>query len=152
MNERFREHVTRIPDLFRELDQQPKVPMVPRTLPEGPAIYVFWEDGAPKHVGRARKLRQRVRSHQSKGHSAAAFAFKLTRQATGRIKATYTTAGSRADLMADEAFATAFAEQSTRVKAMLISHLRVEDPIDQYLLELYAALEYGTSLTEFDTH
>jgi hypothetical protein len=30
--------------------------------------------------------------------------------------------------------------------------LEVEDPIDQYLLELYVALELNTSLSEFDTH
>ena len=141
-----------MPELFRELDEQPRVPMTPRTLPQGAAIYVFWEDGIARYVGRARKLRQRIRSHHSKTHNAAAFAFRLTREATGRIKATYRKAGSRADLMTDIGFAAAFLEQSTRVRAMLISYLLVEDPIDQYLLELYAALEYGTSLTEFDTH
>jgi hypothetical protein len=125
--------------------------MIPKNMPEGPAIYVFWEGKKARHVGRARKLKQRIRSHHARSHNSASFVFKLTREATGKTRATYKTEGSRADLMADSAFAAAFEEQMRRVKQMQISFLRVEDQIDQYLLELYAALEYGTSLSEFGT-
>ncbi len=35
---------------------------------------------------------------------------------------------------------------------MIVKFLLVVDPIDQYLLELYAVLELGMPLDEFDTH
>ena len=34
---------------------------------------------------------------------------------------------------------------------MTLRFVEVSDPIDQYLFELYAALELGTSLDEFST-
>ncbi len=54
--------------------------------------------------------------------------------------------------MKDAAFKAAFDQALAEVKGMSIRYLLVEDPIDQYLLELYAALELGTSISEFDTH
>ena len=45
-----------------------------------------------------------------------------------------------------------FEKQRERLRKFGIKYLIVEDPIDQYLLELYTALEYKTSLTEFDNH
>jgi hypothetical protein len=35
---------------------------------------------------------------------------------------------------------------------MEVQFLEVADPIDQYFLELYAALELGLPTDEFDTH
>ncbi len=35
---------------------------------------------------------------------------------------------------------------------MKLRFLEVSDPIDQYFLELYAALELSLSTDEFDTH
>ncbi len=61
--------------------------------------------------------------------------------------------GSRNALVAaDSPFLTEFTRQIELVKLMQVKFLHVEDPIDQYLLELYAAMEYGTSMSEFDTH
>lgn len=49
-------------------------------------------------------------------------------------------------------FAEAFRRALTEIQGMSIQYLILEDPIEQYLLELYAALELKTSLSEFDTH
>jgi len=54
--------------------------------------------------------------------------------------------------MEDPLFRDEFDKQRDRLSKFGIKFLVVEDPIDQYLLELYAALEYKTSLTEFDNH
>lgn len=35
---------------------------------------------------------------------------------------------------------------------MTMRFLPVDCPVDQYLLELYAAMELGLNLDEFDTH
>lgn len=54
--------------------------------------------------------------------------------------------------MSEESFLAEFLRQSHLVKQMQLKYIIVPNPIEQYLLELYAALRYGTSLTEFDTH
>ncbi len=54
--------------------------------------------------------------------------------------------------MEDQLFRNEFNKQRERLRKFGIKFLVVEDPIDQYLLELYAALEYKTSLTEFHNH
>ena len=41
--------------------------------------------------------------------------------------------------------------QIERVKAMPVRFVEVADPVHQYLVELYAHLEYGLPLDEFDT-
>ena len=55
-------------------------------------------------------------------------------------------------MMSDSEFRAEFDKQRERLHAFGIKYLVVQDPIDQYLLELYAALEYKTSLSEFDNH
>jgi hypothetical protein len=35
---------------------------------------------------------------------------------------------------------------------MAVLFVEVTDPVQQYLLELYAHLEFGLALDEFDTH
>ncbi len=55
-------------------------------------------------------------------------------------------------MLTNPIFAAAFAKSLAEVKGMAVRYLQVDDPIDQYLLELYAALELRTSLSEFGTH
>ncbi len=54
--------------------------------------------------------------------------------------------------MKNQAFYAAFQLAVEEIREMTVQYLEVSNPIDQYLLELYAALELGTSTTEFDTH
>lgn len=68
------------------------------------------------------------------------------------MKASYKKGEGRGALLADPVFGAAFAKALAEVRGMTLRYLVVPDPIDQYLLELYAALELETSLTEFDTH
>jgi predicted GIY-YIG superfamily endonuclease len=144
--------MARVPELFAELDRGSVHPLVGTTYPQSPAIYVFFEDGKALHVGRTNKLRQRIVGHRRQSHYSATFAFKETRRATENLEATYQAAGSRAALMKDPEFRAEFDKQRERLQAFGIKYLVVQDPIDQYLLELYAALEYKTSLSEFDNH
>jgi hypothetical protein len=152
VNEAFQRSIARAPELFAELDQGSIHPIVGTTYPQSPAIYVFFEDGKALHVGRTNKLRQRILGHRGQSHYSATFAFKETRRVTEKLKATYQTSGSRAALMKDPEFRAVFDKHRERLHAFGIKYLVVQDPIDQYLLELYAALEYKTSLSEFDNH
>ncbi|TWI60480.1 hypothetical protein IQ16_07600 [Bradyrhizobium huanghuaihaiense] len=114
-------------------------------------VYVFLENGVPVHVGRTRNLGERLRGHISKSHFSASFAFKRTRAVHGKT-ATYLTKGSRRDLLNDPDFKETFHQQVQLVKGMTVLFVEVTDPVQQYLLELYAHLEFGLPLDEFDTH
>lgn len=54
--------------------------------------------------------------------------------------------------MASDTFKRAFAKNKERLRSMTIKFLIIENPVDQYLLELYATMSSGLPLDEFDTH
>lgn len=152
MNHHFQQAVLGVPTLFAQLVSSPSFlekGRVAQRLRAG--VYVFFEDGLPVHVGRTRNLQQRLRGHVVKSHYSASFAFKRARRALGAA-ATYKPAGSRAQLAADELFGAEFHRQIEHVKRMEVRFVEVTDPVQQYLLELYACLEFGLPLDEFDTH
>lgn len=152
MNERFAGHVDRMPSLYRQLMESDALPLSTKAAwKKLGAIYVFFHDGKAEHVGRTRNLQGRIRGHLAASHFSASFAFKQAR-ATMDKKATYKPEGSRANLFADPEFRAAFDAQRLRLKDMTMRYLAVPNAVDQYLLELYAAMELGLSLDEFDTH
>ena len=114
-------------------------------------IYVLYENDKPVHVGRTRCLRKRLQGHCSQSHYHASFAFKRARERTG-IKADYKPGNSRKVLAESEHFRPVFLEQVATIRKMTYKFMPVGDPVEQYLLELYAAMELGTSMDEFDTH
>ena len=106
------------------------------------------------YVGRTRNLQRRVGNHCGRGarENQAGFAFKLAREATGKPKATYTTDGSRAALMADPVFAAAFKDAKQRVRRMDLRYVEEADPLRQALLEMYVAVILKAPYNDFDTH
>jgi hypothetical protein len=68
------------------------------------------------------------------------------------LPATYNKVGARAQLENDPIFRPEFLRQIERIKAMPVRFVEIADPVHQYLVELYAHLEYGLPLDEFDTH
>jgi hypothetical protein len=152
MNEQFQKATAAIPKLFAQLIASPPFSSKGISAQKGRAgVYVFLEDGVPVHVGRTRNLSGRLRGHITKNHFSASFAFKRTRIEHGK-RATYVTKGSRSDLLNDPIFKEAFHKQVSLVKEMAVLFVEVTDPVQQYLLELYAHLEFGLALDEFDTH
>jgi hypothetical protein len=152
MNQRFAATVDRIPALFDALAKSEAVIEKGSSSLKGKAgVYAFFESGTAVHVGRTRNLLARLRSHVSKNHNAASFAFKRTRKKLNVI-ATYKAEGGRAALVKDKTFGPEFVDQIGLVRNMDVRFVEVPDPLEQYLLELYAAIEWGLSLEEFDTH
>lgn len=152
MNEQFVRHAERMPSLYKQLMQSDELPLVPQaSWKKLGAIYVFFHNGKAEHVGRTRNLQTRIRGHLAASHYSASFAFKKTRSIMN-AKATYKPEGSRAKLFADPDFRAAFDAERLRLKGMTMRYLAVTSPVDQYLLELYAAMEMGLPLDEFDTH
>ncbi|RWC25220.1 MULTISPECIES: hypothetical protein [unclassified Mesorhizobium] len=152
MNEHFATATAAIPALFAELHVSSPFPAKGVAAHLGRAgVYVFFEDGVPVHVGRTRNLQGRLRGHTAKTHYSASFAFKRARRLLERT-ATYTAEGSRLALSREDVFRAEFYRQIELVKLMNVRFVDVADPVAQYLLELYAHLEYGLLLDEFDTH
>jgi hypothetical protein len=151
MDARFAAAVQKIPTLYDALMNGDFIAKIDASLKEKVGVYAFFENGQAVHIGRTRNLLRRLRGHGSRSHYSATFVFKETRRVLGR-SATYKPAGSRAELMKDTTFLAEFTGQLDRFKEFRIRFLAVSDPVEQYLLELYAHLALGLSLAEFDTH
>src|SRR4051812_2924788 len=112
MDEGFRQHLESLHDAFERLRSMPPVTAatLPKLLPLE-CIYLFSENGRALYVGRTRKLRQRMRNHcgDASGQNQAGFAFKLARELTGKLVATYSTEDSRTALLREPEFSAAFA-------------------------------------------
>jgi hypothetical protein len=151
LNPTFEAHVTRAPTLYAQLLGQPLLDARPSSFGKGPGIYIFYELNAPVHVGRTRNIRQRIRAHCTPNHNSASFAFKRARRELGQAT-TYNRTTSRAALQNDPIFGPCFRRHVAAVAHMKVRFLEVADPVDQYFIELYAALELGLAMDEFDTH
>lgn len=152
MNEQFAKITAQIPALFVALAESAPLAAKGIISQKGKAgVYAFFEDGRAVHVGRTRNLQGRLRGHTTRSHYSATFAFKRTRRAL-EMPATYRTAGSRAKLTEHETFGPEFDRQIERVKSMEARFVEVADPVAQYLLELYAHMEWNLPLDEFNTH
>lgn len=118
-------------------------------------IYLFSEEANHLYVGRSNRIRQRLGRHCLPGatHRAAAFAFKLAREATGLLDAAYIAGPeSRAGLMENASFAAAFIAAKVRIRGMALRFVEESDPTRQALLEIYAAVVLKTPYNDFDTH
>lgn len=118
-------------------------------------VYLFSEGDCHLYAGRSNHLRNRVGQHCRAGsqHNQAVFAFKLAREATGKLSPAYSTGeGSRRALAADPAFAAAFLAAKSRVRAMDYRCVEETDQTRQALLELYCAIALGCPYNDFNTH
>jgi len=115
-------------------------------------IYLFSKDGEALYVGRTNNIKQRLQHHARNNHNQATFAFLLARHETGNIKASYTQKGSRADLLKDDVFKTAFNQARENIRLMDIQYVEENDPVSQTILEVYAAFESGAKYNNFDNH
>lgn len=151
----FKAHVDALPALLDTLLAMPPVTCstLPKPMPTR-GVYVFTEGGTHLYVGRSNRLPRRVRNHGSPAatHRQAAFAIKLTRHATGHLKATYKTEGSLSHLMTNPEFAQAFTAAKARIAAMQVRFVEEADPVRQCLLEIYVAMALRTPFNDFDTH
>jgi predicted GIY-YIG superfamily endonuclease len=111
MHESFKQYVETLhPSFERLLNMRPvKIASLPKPLPEK-CVYLFSEAANYLYVGRTRRLRNRLRQHSIPGaqHNHAVFAFRLARETTGQVIATYSAKGSRKALSAEPTFDAAF--------------------------------------------
>jgi hypothetical protein len=151
----FREVVESLEPKFRSLMAMAPVlyTNLPAILPER-GIYLFSEGDEHLYVGRTNRLRRRLAGHcrPSSTHFSATFAFRLAREQTGFVKASYTPTGSRADLVKHAVFGPAFTQAKGRLTAMDLRFVEEPDPVKQALLEIYVAVSLKTRYNDFDNH
>jgi hypothetical protein len=118
-------------------------------------VYLFSENTQHLYVGRTNNVKNRYAGHcrPSSGHNSAPFAFRLAREATGRLKASYKTGSdSRASLEIDPLFSEEFTNAKARLRSMEFRWVEEADPIRQCLLEVYCAVVLETPYNDFDNH
>ena len=155
MNPDFRQLIETLDSSFRRLVAMEPVyaGQLPRGMPKA-GIYLLSENGRHLYVGRTNRLRKRLNEHgrTSSGHNTAPFAFRLARETTGHLRASYKASGSRRSLETDPLFKAEFAKQKQRVRGMTVRFVEETDPLRQAVLELYVSVALKTPYNDFDNH
>jgi predicted GIY-YIG superfamily endonuclease len=152
---RFHEKIERLPALLADLMASPAIsPAALSPSVSGPGVYLLSDRGIDLYVGRTRNLRRRIQQHvgAGSGDGVAAFAFRLAREATGHVTASYQSKLSRAELMKQPEFAAAFGDAKKRIHSMTVRTVGIEDDLTQCLFEIYAATVLSTRHNTFRTH
>lgn len=156
MDTQFLQHVASLrPKLDALLAMEPVKPSrLPKLMPKA-GVYLLSEGNEYLYVGRSNNIRGRIARHSRPGatHHMAAFAFRIARQVTGRLDASYKTGeGTRDALAREPKFARAFVEAKARVREMDLRYVEEADPVRQALLEVYVALAVKAKHNDFDNH
>jgi hypothetical protein len=156
MNEAFRQHVEALHPAYERLVASTPFKFAAlsrQDLPER-GIYLLTEGGRHLYVGRSDNICGRLKNHcaVSAAYHKATFAFRLTREVCGVLKASYKPEGSRADLMTQEHFRTAFNAQKARLREADIRVVEEADPNRQALLEMYVSIALATPYNDFANH
>jgi hypothetical protein len=152
MNPKFLKLTNRLEEKFRALKSMRPfaAEKVPNDTPKG-GIYLFSENSVPLYAGRTkRKISTRIRGHFSTADDCP-FAWRLAREETG-CPATYSSKGSRRDLLSKLSFRRAYKKAKQRIRKMDVRFVEEADPLRQALLEIYVAVAVGAKHNDFDTH
>ena len=89
-------------------------------------VYLFSDGAIHYYVGRSRDVRERILQHSRPSILDAPFAFRRARELL-KLSATYTTEGSRQQLLADEKFFDTILEQKQWIKTLDVRFV-IEQP------------------------
>ena len=154
MNEVFRQHVESLHSKFEALvGMQPvRFGALPGDM-KCPGIYLFSEGAKHLCSGRSRNVRSRLGLHLG-GPAGASFAFKLAREMTGHMKATYVSAGSRANLMTLPEFSEAFIAAKKPIRQMdvrfVAEPIRIAKPCSR-ITPLFHSARHTTTSTRTES-
>jgi len=109
--------------------------------------YVLIDAGRPVYVGISRSVLQRLRQHvRGRSHFDASLAYRI---AVSRQPHNQT----RSAAMADVAFQDGFREAQSYLKGLQVAFLEIDNPLELYLFEAFAAMELDTcDWNTFETH
>jgi hypothetical protein len=156
MNELFRQHVEALHPVYEQLVGSTPFKFADLAKQRLPVrgVYLLTEAGLHLYVGRSDIIPSRLKNHCAIGatYRQASFAFRLAREFCGVPKATYKQQGSRADLMTQAHFRTAFDAQKARLRGVDIRVVEEAQPNRQALLEMYVAIALATQYNDFGNH
>ncbi len=152
MNVEFQKIIEKFPGYMNELQGVPPVSYSELNDIPKMGVYVYYENEKPVYVGRSKNIRQRFRQHrqQSSGHNSATFAFRLAKH--DAEKRGIDIHRTREKLQNDDKFIPIFSESKRRVSVMKIQVIQMNDPVEQTLFEVYAALKMKTEYNTWETH
>ncbi len=116
-------------------------------------VYVLYEGGKPKYVGRSDRLKERLLEHgrSSSISNGATLAFQIT---TNEFQKRHPGASSmkKNALEANLQFQDLFVAAKNRVRKMDIRVVEIQDAIEQTIFEVYAHMTLGTEYNSFHNH
>ena len=158
---RFEDVIDEMPRYLQELEDSQVITIDgrgrfshPHELPaDNKGIYILYEDGKPMYVGRSDRLRARLHEHgrPSSGSESASFAFNIARERFLTTRPDSDTM-SRKELTGDSDFDRLFSADKKRVREMGIRVVKIQDPIEQTVFEVYAHMKLGTTFNSFENH
>lgn len=122
-------------------------------IPERPGVYLFSDKVNPVYVGQTRNLRSRLRQHTSSTarENQAALAWRIALKEAAA--AGHPVAGTRRQLEANPIVADHFTAAKSRVAAMDVRFIELDDPVTRTVFEVYAARALGTDeFNSWETH
>ena len=108
-------------------------------------LYVFIDESLPPeqqviYTGISRFVIQRLYQHiKVRNHNAASFAYKIAHKNTAHI-------GTR-NKMPPEHIQT----EQTYLKKLKVKFIKIENPLERYILEAYVAMHFNTAYNTFET-
>ena len=155
MNAGFEKLIDKMPTNLKLLLEQPPITIEKIGITKIPkkGIYVFFEDNKPIYVGRSNRLKERLKEHSSSSsdHYSATLAFRIAKKSASviQIRANKQT---NQQLMENSDFVKTFKAAKERISRVKIRFVEIEDQIEQAVFEIYAHLDLGTELNDFNTH
>ena len=118
-----------------------------KPLPEAKGVYCFYEGDKALYVGRTNNIRDRVLEHSQRAnpHDQATFAFNIAKKDFQENHPNEKADGLGAKTLAkNPVFAPLFTKAKERVRKMSVRFVKIEDPIEQTIFEVYAHMKLGT--------
>jgi len=117
-------------------------------------IYIFYEHGKPKYVGRSNNLKNRLLSHgrPSSDHYSATFAFNIAKYDAEIKRLPIDLSDGRNKLQNNPDFKKLFDKAKEKVAGMKIRVIEVRCQHTQAIFEIYVALNLKTEFNDFGTH
>lgn len=136
-----------------KLSQGITFPLLRQNIPlQG--IYLFSENDDHLYVGRSDNIRRRLGLHtrQSSDYFQASFATLLAKEMCQLVANYRYRRKDPLHFANQQIFRDAFADSKIRIRAMQIRFVEEKDPVNQALLEVFAATVLPTRYNDFSNH
>jgi GIY-YIG catalytic domain len=155
MDKHFQRRLDEVSASYDRLKASPPLgfPLGKAKLPKS-GVYLFSEKGKHLYVGRSDNIRRRLGLHTRPGsdYFQASFATLLAKEECQLIANYQRRRTDPLHFGNQRVFRRAFTESKIRIRAMHIRVVEEVDPVNQALLEIYAAIVLPTRYNDFSNH